>query len=153
MVRYGIFTSAISVLTWSARKKYTLPVKLRARYLFTVPDSTSQKFMLVGQLSRQDTPSDDRRWTVVHLDFEQTRSRKCEDSDFDTWYARSQGHDCLMGHKQYYRRRKPDANCYVGNKFEDPVEHEEICPCTDEDYEWCVSKISKYVCGALTMLQ
>ena len=35
-------------------------------------------------------------------------------------------------------RRKEDADCYVGNKFQDPIEHEENCPCTDEDYEWCV---------------
>ena len=40
--------------------------------------------------------------------------------------------------KQWYKRRKQDANCYVGDKFMDPVEHEENCPCTDADYEWCV---------------
>ena len=40
--------------------------------------------------------------------------------------------------KQWYKRRKQDANCYVGDKFIDPVEHEENCACTDADYEWCV---------------
>jgi hypothetical protein len=38
--------------------------------------------------------------------------------------------------QQWYRRRKPDASCYVGDKFKDPVATEEDCPCTDEDYEW-----------------
>lgn len=38
--------------------------------------------------------------------------------------------------QQWYKRRKPEADCYVGEKFLDPVEHEENCPCTDEDYEW-----------------
>ncbi|KAF8343716.1 hypothetical protein F5887DRAFT_886480 [Amanita rubescens] len=37
--------------------------------------------------------------------------------------------------KQWYKRRKPDANCYVGDKFMDPVEHKENCQCTDADYE------------------
>lgn len=132
------------MLTGATRKKYRLPLTLRARYLMTVPDSTSQKFMLIGQLSRRDAPSDDQRWVVVHLDFARTRNRKCEDSDFDTWYARKPGNLCVMGHRQSYRRRKERANCYVGNKFVDPVEREEDCPCTDEDYEWYVRCI---LCG------
>jgi hypothetical protein len=27
----------------------------------------------------------------------------------------------------------------VGEKFKDPVVHEDNCQCTDIDYEWCVS--------------
>lgn len=38
--------------------------------------------------------------------------------------------------QQWYQRRKLDAMCYVGHKFEDPVGHEEPCACTDDDYEW-----------------
>lgn len=139
MVRRGVRSPEISVLTWAARQKHTLSQTLRARYLVTVPDSTSQRFMLVGQISRQDAPNGDQRWAVVHLDFARTRNRKCEESDFERWWARGQGHDCLMGHKQYYRRRKQDADCYVGNEFVDPAVHEENCPCADEDYEWYVS--------------
>ena len=44
--------------------------------------------------------------------------------------------DCLMGHKQFFWRRKADADCYVGEKYKDPEPVEENCPCTDEDYEW-----------------
>ncbi|EDR05376.1 uncharacterized protein LACBIDRAFT_329820 [Laccaria bicolor S238N-H82] len=43
--------------------------------------------------------------------------------------------ECLMGHKQWYKRRKPDADCYVGEKYMDPMEHEDNCQCTEEDYE------------------
>ena len=35
-----------------------------------------------------------------------------------------------------YKRRKPNANCYVGGKFVDPIAEFENCDCTDEDYEW-----------------
>jgi hypothetical protein len=38
--------------------------------------------------------------------------------------------------QQWYKRRKTDVDCYVGEKFTDPVEHEDPCPCTNEDYEW-----------------
>ncbi|EJC99110.1 signal sequence binding protein [Fomitiporia mediterranea MF3/22] len=113
----------------------TLDHRFRARALTTVPDSTSQKFMLVGQLARKDQTGDGR-FVVIYLDFAPTRNRQCGDNDFERWYARSgSSSECIMGHKQWYRRRKPDADCYVGHKFDDPVEHEDNCPCTDADYE------------------
>lgn len=74
-------------------------MNLRSRVLTTVPDSTSQKFMIVGQVSRKDQKSPDERIAVVYLDFAGTRGRQCEDRDMESWYARSSGHECLMGHK------------------------------------------------------
>ncbi|KAH9832479.1 Oligoxyloglucan reducing end-specific cellobiohydrolase [Rhodofomes roseus] len=117
--------------TW---RTFNYGFTMRARILTTVSDSTSQKFVLVGQVSKRDM--DGRgRYAVVFLDFAPMRSRKCGDNDFERWYARSMTHECLMGHKQWYRRRKPDVDCYVGEEFHEPIEHEESCPCTDEDYE------------------
>ena len=43
----------------------------------------------------------------------------------------------LIRVQQTYRRRKADADCYVGEKFHDPAPTEEPCACGDEDYEWC----------------
>ena len=80
------------------RKTFNFGFKMRARILTTVSDSTSQKFMLVGQVSRGDVPGRGR-WAIVYLDFQPVRSRKCGESDFDQWYARSRTHECLMGHK------------------------------------------------------
>ncbi|KAI0653007.1 Oligoxyloglucan reducing end-specific cellobiohydrolase [Cubamyces menziesii] len=117
--------------TW---KSYDFGTPMRARILTTVSDSTSQKFLLVGQIPKR-AQKDKGRFAVVFLDFKTLDRRQCGDSDFETWFARSSTHECLMGHKQSYRRRKPDANCYVGEKFQDPVPSEEPCPCTDEDYE------------------
>lgn len=115
-------------------KELDIGVSLRAIVLTTIPDSTSQKFLLIGATSRSD--SDGGRYASVFLDFAEVQSRQCKDGDFERWYARS-GPDteCLMGHKQWYKRRKLDADCYVGNKFEDPVGHDEDCACTDDDYE------------------
>lgn len=82
------------------RKSYNLGLKLRARALSTVPDSTSQKFILVGQVSRKDENYNQYgRYVVVFLDFAGIRNRKCEKDDFENWYARSGKSECLMGHK------------------------------------------------------
>lgn len=73
---------------------------MRPRALTTVPDSTSQKFMVIGQLAREDPSSGKGRVGVAFLDFAGIRSRECSDNDFDKWYARTgQGNECVMGHK------------------------------------------------------
>ena len=81
------------------RKSYNFGVKLRARILTTVSDSTSQKFILIGQLDKREQTSGGR-FAAVYLDFANTRSRQCGDGDFEDWYARTaKGRECLMGHK------------------------------------------------------
>ncbi|GAA5934219.1 hypothetical protein JCM1841_004702 [Sporobolomyces salmonicolor] len=122
--------------TW---QEFDLGVKLRARLLTTVPDSTSLKFILLGTLTRKskDKGSQGERHVVVHMDFETLGKRKCSEGDMEKWYARTLGGkpDCLMGHKQWFMRRKQDADCVVAEKWKDPVGREENCPCDDEDYE------------------
>lgn len=121
--------------TWQTMK---LGQKVSPKLLTSVPDATSQKFLLLGTLSREDAKKGNGdRHVVIQLDFSQVGRKKCQDSDFENWYARKlSGHaDCLMGHKQYFRRRKPDADCFVGEKFHEAVSKEENCPCTDEDFE------------------
>ncbi|KAF8962397.1 vacuolar protein sorting/targeting protein 10 [Flammula alnicola] len=118
--------------TWNT---YNFGVKLRAQGLVTLPDSTSQKFLLLGQVAKHDQTKDVGKVVVVYLDFVKTRGRKCNDADYEKWYARPRNSECLMGHKQWYKRRKPEANCYVGEKYKDPVVHEDTCECTDADYE------------------
>ncbi|KAI5302445.1 vacuolar protein sorting/targeting protein PEP1, partial [Ascosphaera atra] len=40
-----------------------------------------------------------------------------------------------MGHKQFYRRRKPNADCFVNEEFKDPMPEFEPCTCTEADFE------------------
>jgi Sortilin, neurotensin receptor 3, C-terminal len=81
------------------RRKYDLSVKVRARLLTTIPDSTSQKFVLIGSLARKDAKPEGKH-VVVFLDFARMRDRQCQDGDFEKWYARGKGgHECIMGHK------------------------------------------------------
>lgn len=95
-----LFVRTSGQFTCPNRKEYNFGVKMRVRVLMTVPDSTSQKFILVGQQSRRDQSSAGKgRIALVFLDFAGTRPRKCGENDFEKWYARSQNHQCLMGHK------------------------------------------------------
>jgi hypothetical protein len=49
-------------------------------------------------------------------------------------------------------RRKANVDCYVGEKYKDPEEHEDRCECTAEDYEWWVCMViqrhSEYIADA-----
>ena len=81
------------------RNSYEIGVKLRARGLINLPDSTSQKFLLLGQVSKTDSRYGNDRAVIVFLDFSKTRGRKCQDSDYEKWYARPHDSECLMGHR------------------------------------------------------
>jgi Sortilin, neurotensin receptor 3, C-terminal len=74
---------------------------MRARLLTTIPDSTSQKFILLGSLSRSDASTIGARHAMVFLDFSTLGKKKCnKDTDMEKWYARtSKSKECLMGHK------------------------------------------------------
>lgn len=86
--------------TW---QEFDFGVKLRAKLLTTIPDETSQKFLLLGTLSRKSKGERSERHIVVHVDFSTLNKRQCKQgsSDFEKWYARTiDGKpDCLMGHK------------------------------------------------------
>ena len=75
---------------------------MRVRGLTTLPDSTSQKFILFGQINKRDQKNDQGPVATVFLDFANTRPRACEDDDFEIWHARSSTHQCLMGRKVRY---------------------------------------------------
>lgn len=99
LCRYTVQWSVHSLICLLLRRKYDLSAKVRARLLTTIPDSTSQKFVLVGSLARKDAKPEGNH-VVIFLDFAGMRDRQCQDSDFEKWYARGRGgHECIMGHK------------------------------------------------------
>ncbi|KIW01039.1 uncharacterized protein PV09_07554 [Verruconis gallopava] len=114
--------------TW---KTAELPVKgVRPFELTTIPDATSLKALLVA------TQGDD--YYTFTLDFDGLHERKCGNDDFEKWYARvdDDGNpSCIMGHKQYFTRRKRDANCFVKELTKEHLPQSEPCDCTDADFE------------------
>lgn len=105
--------------------------KVRAKVLTTTPDSTSLKFVLLATVDRKD-------YYVFSVDFTGLHENKCEDDDFENWYTRPESKEdpgCVMGQRQWYRRRKASAKCFVSEKFEDPVAQFDRCECTEKDFE------------------
>jgi hypothetical protein len=98
------------VLHLNYRKSYNFGIKFRAHMLLAIPDSTSQKFIFLGHVSRKDQKSDTGRIAAVFLDFAGTRLRQCGENDFEKWYARSSKSQCVMG-------RKVRVTCYIYSFF------------------------------------
>ena len=109
--------------------------KIRAKALTTTPDSTSMKFFLWGV---KGGGSRAQHW-VFSIDFEDMHESKCTDKDFEDWVARVDKDDkpiCIMGRKQSYKRRKPEADCFIREKKFEEIEPDfEKCKCTKEDFE------------------
>ena len=108
--------------------------KARAKLLTTTPDSTSLKFFLLVTEGGGETIE---HFAMV-VDFADLHEGKCKKDDFEKWYARKDENGeptCIMGHKQWYNRRKWDADCFVDEEFKDPVPEFEPCPCAKEDFE------------------
>jgi hypothetical protein len=111
-----------------------LPEKVRAQLLTTVRDSTTLKFLLMGKQGSGSKAV----WYVFMIDFAGLHERTCKDDDFIRWPARVDKDgkpSCLMGHKQFYRRRKADAECFIEGEFMDPKPEFERCTCTKQDFE------------------
>jgi hypothetical protein len=116
-------------------KEITLEQKILPYILTTTLDSTSLKFLLLGSAKADKEKTE---YFLISMNFEDLNERKCEEKDFEKWYARVDDDGkptCLMGHKQFYMRRKADADCFVKRDFADPVPEFEKCDCTDADYE------------------
>ena len=108
--------------------------KVRAKLLTTTPDSTSLKFFLMATKGG----GSDTVHMAIAIDFADLHEGECKDKDFEEWFARvdEKGEPtCIMGHKQSYRRRKADADCFVNEEFKDPVPKFDPCACTEEDFE------------------
>lgn len=108
--------------------------KVKAKVLTTTPDSTSLKFFL---MATKGGGEDTEHFAMV-IDFEELHEGKCKESDFEKWYAsvdEDKNPTCIMGHKQWYRRRKWDADCFVDEEFKDPEPGYEPCACAKEDFE------------------
>jgi hypothetical protein len=120
--------------TW---EELDIGYKFRARELTTLSDSTTLKFMMYASKKKG---GGGREHVIVHLDFSGLNERKCEDKDFDAkWSVRVDKENdpsCVMGHKQLFRRRKWDADCFVQEPFKDPVPTFEPCECDElRDFE------------------
>ncbi|KAK5084239.1 vacuolar protein sorting/targeting protein PEP1 [Lithohypha guttulata] len=118
--------------TWH---KADLDKKIRASFITTVPDSTTLSFVVGGAHGS----GFDEEFYLIKVDFAGLHERTCGKGDFEEkWPARvdEKGNpSCIMGHKQFYRRRKAEADCVIDDDFKDPEITFEPCECTKADFE------------------
>lgn len=117
-----------------------LPTEFFPTLLTTTIDGTTTKFILAGLIPKEGEKetSFSAKEIIYSLDFGKAFSRTCGDSDFEDWYARttaSMEFECIFGHKDLYKRRKQDADCFVNKPFTDLVMDELGCTCSEYDYE------------------
>jgi hypothetical protein len=123
--------------TWKEYDIEDITGKLRVGELTTVPDSTSLKFILYGSRAKK---GGGREFVIVHIDFAEMHKDKCDPrKDFVDWPARVNDKGeatCVMGHKQFFRRRKWDSECFIGDDFNEEVPEFKPCKCDKFlDYE------------------
>ncbi|KAJ5951471.1 uncharacterized protein N7479_009884 [Penicillium vulpinum] len=109
-----------------------LKQKIKPLYLISTPDSTSLKFLLVG------ISGDDTKVLMFFIDFDGLHERQCESGDLEEWTARlnEKGEpDCLMGQKQFFQRRKANADCFIKKEFAISPPEFKACKCSAEDFE------------------
>lgn len=118
----------------------SLGVDINARVLITTPDATGLNFLIAGTTK-------DHEIYYINVDFNNVFQRECklnkEDptkSDYEMWYARYDDDgkpDCLMGRKQFFYRRKKDADCKpsADKLYKEPDPEIEVCECQEQDFE------------------
>jgi len=119
-------------LTWTSYV-FSLGTKIRARWLTTDPDSTSQKFLLFGDFKDINNVTHNR---MVQLDFTGLHETKCQTTDFEVWTPVGAGDPCLLGSQVTYRRRKQNVTCYIDDDSLNTVVSTTSCQCVADDFEW-----------------
>lgn len=116
--------------TWT---KVDLPMPLQIFEVTTIPDSTSLKFLLSGM--HHTTKGNE--FYALSVDFSGVLD-KCGEKQFTDWYPRmvEDKATCIMGHRQRFQRREPNATCLVDDEFHEPLPKSEPCKCDDKaDFE------------------
>jgi len=95
-------------------------------------DTTGLRILVIGQKSAEK--GEEPTSVVFSVDFDKVLERTCGKDDLEDFSALADDEPCIMGHKQVYRRRKRDADCFIRDKEERKFT-ETICACKKVDFE------------------
>jgi hypothetical protein len=114
--------------------------KIMIENVIIEPSSTGQHFVVYGSKNKKGK----KMGVVIGVDFTSLHEPQCKnpenpdatDSDYEKWTPNDgrAGHECLLGRKVIYIRRKREAQCYNGLDFERKTVVEN-CQCSEEDFE------------------
>jgi hypothetical protein len=114
--------------------------KVNVKNILISSSGSSQQFIIHGETH---SIKGETRGFILGVDFSQINEQRCRNpdtpdtpqSDYETWTPNDGrlGHNCLLGAKTIYIRRKQNVQCFNGD-FEKRI-FVEKCKCTQEDYE------------------
>ncbi|XP_064630142.1 VPS10 domain-containing receptor SorCS1-like [Lineus longissimus] len=115
-------------MTWESYNFTTKPIIVDG--VLNEPGITTRIVSVYGHENR------DAGWMIVKLDFSKILTVKCKRSDYQLWTPADEleGHDCILGSKITYEKRKPKAKCYNGKDYVRQI-NTTACQCTEDDYE------------------
>lgn len=120
-------------LTWQKHKFYPNPIRIFG--LITEPGENTTVFTMFGTEAKPNSPID---WIIVRVDLASVFKRNCSADDYKNWSPVSPGQGkasrCVLGRRETFRRRSPNAKCYNGLDFTRST-IEESCPCSHTDYQ------------------
>ncbi|XP_034757086.1 VPS10 domain-containing receptor SorCS2 isoform X5 [Etheostoma cragini] len=92
-------------------------------------------------------------WELVKVDFRQSFSHQCTESDYVSWQLTNlQGEKCIMGQERSFRKRKDTAFCIKGKSYISALTTKP-CQCTEQDFN-CYRKVISNMCeGGLNKQQ
>uniref|UniRef100_A0A3B3BBM1 VPS10 domain-containing receptor SorCS2 n=1 Tax=Oryzias melastigma TaxID=30732 RepID=A0A3B3BBM1_ORYME len=112
--------------TWSIHNFTTTSVFVDG--LLSEPGDETLVMTVFGHISYRSD------WELVKVDFRQSFSRQCADSDYESWGLTDlQGERCIMGREQTFRKRKDTSFCIKGKSFTS-VLSSKPCSCTEKDF-------------------
>ncbi|BAO38498.1 vacuolar protein sorting/targeting protein PEP1 [Kluyveromyces marxianus DMKU3-1042] len=102
------------------------------RILQSAMDGSGSSFLIMGDIFEDNyTIKDSISYTI---DFSEAfEGSKCKEDDLEDWYF-ADG-QCIDGVKIKFNRRKQDAKCLIKTEYKDISFQEEVCECSDSDYE------------------
>jgi len=119
------------------------------------PLSSSQHFVVYAESHKKG----DKKGVVVGINFSSLHEPQCrnpdspnsESSDYETWTPGRSGHECVLGKKITYVRRKRESECFNGSNY-GKKSTIEMCECSEEDYECDVGFARTYAGEPCTSL-
>ena len=146
-------------LTWKELK--VSEDNIIIKNIIVEPKNISQRFIIYGYKVKKGMSIG----ILISIDFSSLHETQCRnpdnlklDSDYETWTPNDgrRGHNCLLGKKTTYIRKKREVQCFNGEEFERKT-YIQKCECTEEDYECdsgytrltpdapCTYKTKKYI--------
>jgi hypothetical protein len=122
-------------------QELSLNNKILVKNIIIEPTSTRQHFVIYGETLFKNG---EKKGILVGIDFNSLSLPLCrnseqpntQNSDYEIWTPNDgrSAHECLMGTRTIYVRRKRKGKCFNGINFERKKTIEQ-CQCTEDDYE------------------